>query len=88
MALAFIAILLATCCGLAGVPVWSVPLAAVALSTISYARHHLLFRRAANLGLQDEIDFTLAGSLLNGLIASAAAYGCGAVLRFLSVGWQ
>jgi hypothetical protein len=67
---------------------WSVPVAAIALATISYARQHLLFRRAAGLGLQDEIDYTLVGSLANGLAASAMAYGCGAVLRFLSVGWQ
>lgn len=71
-------------CGLTGVPVWSVPISALALASISYARHHLLFRRAADLGLQDAIDQTLVRSLANGLVASAAAYGCGAALRFLS----
>ena len=75
-------------CGLAAVPAWSVALAAIALASVSYARHHILFRRAADLGLQDAIDHTIVGSLLNGLIASAVAYGCGAALRALSLGWQ
>jgi hypothetical protein len=88
MVLAFLSILLVACCGLAGAPMWSVPVATLALATISYARHHLLFRRATDLGLQDQIDQTLLGSLLNGLVASTAAYGCGAALRFLSLGWQ
>jgi hypothetical protein len=86
--LALLAVLLVAFCGLGAAPMWSVPLAALALATISYARHYPLFRRAADLGLQGEIDQTLGGSLLNGLIASAAAYGCGAALRFLSVGLQ
>ena len=88
MVLAFLSILLVACCGLAGAPMWSVPVATLALATISYARHHLLFRRAADLGLQGEIDHTLMESLFNGLVASTAAYGCGAALRFLSVSWQ
>jgi hypothetical protein len=75
-------------CGLTGAPFWCVPLAAIALASISYARHHMLFRRAADLGLQDAIDQTLVRSLANGLVASAAAYGCGAAFRFLAVGWQ
>jgi hypothetical protein len=86
--LAFLAIILVAFCGLGAAPMWSVPVAALALATISYARHLLLFRRAADLGLQDEIDHTLVGSLLNGLVASTAAYGCGAGLRFLSAGFQ
>ena len=86
MALALASILLVALCGLAAGPIWSVPVAALVLSTISYARHHILFRRAADIGLQNEIDHTLIGSLLNGLVASAAAYGCGAALRFLSGG--
>ena len=72
-------------CGLFAAPVWSIPIATLALATISYARHQALFRRAADLGLQDAIDHTLFASLLNGFVASMLAYGCGAVLRFLSV---
>jgi hypothetical protein len=86
--LAFFSILLVAFCGLAGVPVWCIALGTIALASISYGRYHLLFRRAADLSLQDEVDRTLVGSLLNGLAASTAAYGCGAALRFLSVGWQ
>lgn len=85
--LGFLAILAIAFCGLAGAPAWTVPVAAVALASVSYARHYLLFRRAADLGLQDAIDQTLIRSLANGLAASAAAYGCGAAFRFLSLGW-
>jgi hypothetical protein len=86
--LAFLSILLVAFCGLVAAPVWCAALGAIALASISYARHHLLFRRADDLGLQDELDRTLVGSLVNALAASSAAYGCGAALRFLSVGWQ
>ena len=84
--LAFLSILLVAFCGLVAVPMWSVPLSAITLASVSYARHQMLFRRAADLGLQDAIDQTLIGSLFNSLVASAAAYGCGAGLRFLSLG--
>jgi hypothetical protein len=73
-------------CGLLGAPLWSVPIAALALATISYTRHQALFSRAADLGMQGAIDHTLLASILNGLVASTLAYGCGAVLRVLSVG--
>ena len=86
--LGFLAILAAALCGLAGAPAWSVPVAAISLASVSYARHYLLFRRAANLGLQDAIDQTLVRSLINALVASTMAYGCGLVFRFLSIGWQ
>jgi hypothetical protein len=86
--LGFLAILAAALCGLAGAPAWSIPVAAIALASVSYARHYLLFRRAANLGLQDAIDQTLLRSLINALVASTMAYGCGLVFRFLSIGWQ
>src|SRR5262245_30753477 len=84
--LGFLCIFTIAVCGLAAVPLWSVPLAAIALTSVSYSRNHMLFHRAADLGLQDAIDQTLIGSLLNGLVASAAAYGCGVVLRVLSLG--
>jgi hypothetical protein len=86
--LAFLSIIVVAFCGLVGAPVWCLALGAIALVSISYARHHLLFRRADDLGLQGEMDRTLIGSLVNALVASTMAYGCGAALRFLSVGWQ
>jgi hypothetical protein len=73
-------------CGLLAAPGWSVIVAGLALATLSYTRHHLLFRRASDLGMQRAIDETLVGSLINGLAASAVAYGCGVGLRFLSLG--
>jgi hypothetical protein len=79
-------ILTVAVCGLLSAPAWSVPVAALALASVSYARHHPLFRRAADLDMQDAIDQTLVASVLNGLVASGMAYGCGAALRFLSLG--
>lgn len=83
--LGFLAIFIVAFCGLVAAPLWSIPAGAVALASVSYARHHGLFSRAANLGLQEMIDETLLQSLLNGLMASAMAYGCGAALRYLSL---
>ena len=84
--LSLLAILTAAICGLVDVPAWSIACSGCALTSLSYARHHLLFRRAADLGMQSAIDSTLLSSLLNGLAASAMAYGCGVVLRFLAAG--
>jgi hypothetical protein len=86
--LGYFTILVSALCGLAGAPAWSVLVAAIALSSISYARHMPLFRRAGDLGMQDAIDQTLVASLLNALLAAGAAYGCGVAFRVLSVGWQ
>jgi hypothetical protein len=83
--LGFLAILAAALCGLAAAPAWTAALAALGLASVSYARHHVLFRRAADLGLQGAIDHTLAVSLFNGFMASSAAYGCGVALRYLSL---
>jgi hypothetical protein len=85
--LGFLAIMAIAVCGLAGAPAWTVPVAAISLASLSYARHYVLFRRAANVGMHDEIDQTLVRSLLNALFASTMAYGCGLVLRVLSIGW-
>ena len=83
--LGLICILAMAVCGLVAVPGWTVLMGTIALASVSYARHHALFRRAANIGMQEAIDQTLVSSLLNGLFASIAAYGCGAALRFLSL---
>jgi hypothetical protein len=82
--LGYFTILVAAVCGLAGAPAWTVIVAAIALSSISYARHIPLFRRAGNLGMQDAIDQTLVASLFNGLLAAVAAFVLGTVLRVLS----
>lgn len=82
--LGYCTILVAAVCGLIGAPLWSVVVAAIALSSISYARHTPLFRRAGELGMQDAIDETLVVSLFNGLLAAGAAFGCGAALRVLA----
>lgn len=82
--LSYTIILVTSGCGLFAAPAWTVVPAAVALSSLSYARHILLFRRAGDLGMQQEIDQTLVASLFNSLLASAAAFGLGTALRVLS----
>ena len=72
--------------GLLGLPAWIVALAAVGLATVSYVRHLPLFRRAGDIGMQGAIDQTLVASLINGLLAAGAAYGCGVAFRVLSAG--
>lgn len=84
--LAYFVILASGMCGLANAPAWSAIVAAIALSSISYARHQSLFRRAGELGMQQAIDQTLFSSLINSLAAAAVAYGCGAALRYLAGG--
>jgi hypothetical protein len=84
--LGYFTILVSALCGLTGAPAWSVLMAAIALSSISYARHTPLFRRAGDLGMQTAIDQTLIASLFNGLLAAGSAYGCGVVLRVLAGG--
>jgi hypothetical protein len=83
--LGFICLLTVALCGLIAAPAWSVGVSTIALATLSYTRHHALFRRAADLGMQDAIDQTLVGSVINSLVASVVAYGGGAALRFLSL---
>ncbi len=84
--LSFAAIITTIICGLAAAPLWIVAASALALVSLSYGRHLLLFRRAADLSLQDGIEQTISSSLLNCLVASALAYGSGAVFRYLSIG--
>lgn len=84
--LALATIIVVTFCGLSGTPMWTIPAATIALASVSYARHQMLFRRAADLGMQEAIDQTLVASLLNAFIACSAAYAMGAALRFLALG--
>lgn len=77
-------LLLCALSGLLALPAWIAVLTAVALATISYARHAPLFRRAGDLGMQDAIDQTLVASLVNAFFASGMAYGCGIALRVLA----
>jgi hypothetical protein len=84
--LGYVIILASALSGLAGAPAWTVLVAAIALNSISYARHMPLFRRAAALDMQGSIDQTLVASLFNGFVAAAAAYGCGVALRLLAAG--
>jgi hypothetical protein len=65
-------------------PLWVIGAATVALASLSYAEHYGLYKRGAELGLFSHTDTTLVRSLFNALCATAAAYGFGVVVRFVS----
>ena len=58
--------------GYAGAPAWAIAAATIALASLSYAKHHLLYRRGADLGLSDQMDATMLSSVFNAFAASPA----------------
>lgn len=66
--------------GFAGTGVWAIVLAAIALAAISRAEYHSLYKRAAELGLQDAASSTSIESIGNAVIASGVAYAGGYTL--------
>ncbi|MDX2258957.1 MAG: hypothetical protein NW205_08580 [Hyphomicrobiaceae bacterium] len=79
--LTYLAILTCTFAGYAGAAPLSIGLAAVALAALSYAEHARLYRQADELGLGDVVEGVLWRSLLNSVVAAAASYGLGTLLR-------
>ena len=79
--LSYSAIFAAALCGYAGLPVWVVGAATIALASLSYAENYFLYRRGANLGLSGLVDTTLVRGVFNAFCASAAAYVFGAIVR-------
>lgn len=82
--LAYAAIFLASVAGYAQFSALVVPVGAVILATISYIENVRLYRRAAALGLQAQIDSTLMSSIVNALGATTLAYAGGLILKLLS----
>jgi hypothetical protein len=70
--------------GYAGLPIWVIGVGTIALASLSYAEHYRLYRRGAELGMFEQIDSTMIGSLLNALGASTMAYGAGVIVRFVA----
>jgi hypothetical protein len=81
--LAYVTILCVSIAGLALAPFWVVLLGTIALASLSYAEHYLIYQRGAGLGFGALVDTTLFASALNAFLTTAAAYGIGALLRFL-----
>jgi hypothetical protein len=79
--LSYSAIFAASLCGYAGLPVWVIGAATIALASLSYAEHYFLHRRGASLGLSSLMDTTLMRSVFNAFCASAAGYTFGAIVR-------
>ena len=79
--IAYLAILGAALSGYAGLQLWAIAAAAIALASLSYAEHYRLYERANEMGYTSLVDGVLLRSLGNALIATSGAYGLGFVLR-------
>jgi len=81
--LGYLAILGVSLAGYAGLGPWVIAAAAVALSSLSRAEHGPTYERGRALGLHAILDSVMLRSALNGVIASAAAYGFGWLMRII-----
>lgn len=81
--LAYLAILGAALAGLAGGPVWTIAVSAIALMSLSYAEHYHIYRRGQEMGVTDVLEATVLRSAFNAIVASGSAYGGGWLLRLV-----
>ena len=80
-AMDYLTLLVVGLSGYAGAPVWAIAAATIALASLSFARHHLLYRRGIDLGLLEKMNATLLRSTFNAFAASAMAYVAGITVR-------
>jgi hypothetical protein len=71
--------------GYAGLALWTIGAATIGLASLSYAERHMLLKRASERGLSELADSTLLSSAFNAFCATGAAYGCGLLLRAISL---
>ncbi|MFM1813696.1 MAG: hypothetical protein RLZ98_391 [Pseudomonadota bacterium] len=81
--LGFLAILGAVLAGLGGAPIWTIAVAAIALTSVSYAENFQLYKRGQELGLTSLINEVALRSFVNGLLAAGFGYAGGFLLRLL-----
>jgi hypothetical protein len=81
--IAYTAIFASALSGYAGVGLWTVPLTAIALASLSYAEYGGLYRRGRELGLMGMTHSTMLQSVTNALLATGAAYTVGWVFRMI-----
>ena len=67
--------------GYGGLPPWAIGVGTIALASLSYARHYLLYRRGAEFGLLDQMDTTMLSTVFNACAGSGMAYGAGFIVR-------
>lgn len=79
----FIIIFSCAISGLVGLSAYLVPIASLALASVSAWEHRRLYRRARAIGATAVADETLVGSVINGLIAAGVAYAGGMIARLL-----
>lgn len=67
--------------GYAGLGPWVIAVAAIALASISYGEHARTYERGREFGIYEIVDSTTVRSVCNAVIASAAAYAFGWLMR-------
>ena len=80
----FLIIFAAALSGFVHAPVWVVAVAAGGLFAMSYWRHADVYERGMGLGLVGLMQATAWRSGMHAVVACAAAFGGGAVIRFFS----
>jgi hypothetical protein len=83
MALGYFAIFGSSLAAYAGVGPWVIAAAAIALAALSRAEHEYTYERGRQLGGYAIVDSAMLRSLLNGLMACAAAYSFGCLMRII-----
>lgn len=84
--LAYLTIFATALAGAAGTPLWTIAVATIALSALSYAANYRLYKSSADLDMGDLADETLLASALNAFVASGMAYGAGLAIQAVSGG--
>lgn len=83
--LAYLAILGAALSGLAGGPVWTIAVSAIALMSLSYAEHFHIYRRGQEMGVTDVLEWAIVRSALHAVLAAGAAFLGGFLLRLTNI---
>lgn len=81
--ISYLAIFAAGLGGFVGLPPWTIAATAIALASISYFRHEVVYRRARATGFATLINSTVVRSAFNAVVASAAAYGSGYLIALI-----
>ena len=77
----YLAIFGAALAAYAGLGLWAIGASGIALASISHFDHAHAHERGRELSLHGIIDSVVVRSMLNGMIASGAAYGFGWLMR-------
>lgn len=82
--LTYLTIFAVSLCGYAGLPIWTVVAATIALMSLTMSEHYGLYKRGSELGLFRQVDRTFLSSAFNAVCAAGGAYFCGVVVRYIA----